>query len=56
MNRIELEAVVHARRQQEGRNFEKDHSLAECVERLAPAPRTEERPRRKKKDEVKEAH
>lgn len=32
MNRLELEALVHRRRQETGRNFEKDHSMEECIE------------------------
>lgn len=35
--RLELERIVENRRQAEGRNFEKEHSMDECVERLTGA-------------------
>ena len=34
MNRLEAEMIVHERHRQEGRNFEKEHSMDECVARL----------------------
>jgi hypothetical protein len=35
MNRLEAEAIVRERRRDKhGRNFEKDHSMDECVARL----------------------
>lgn len=56
MNRIEMEAFVNERRKQEGRNFEKDHSMDECIEKLLlkgvygnPEYVEPKRPHRKKK-------
>lgn len=42
MDRITAEAIVEARRKQEGRNFEKDHSMDECVARLQDEGRRHE--------------
>lgn len=38
MSRLEAEAIVWQRRQQEGRSYENDHSIDESVERLLGYP------------------